>query len=122
MFTPHITCIYLDLQFKQKFKVSYTTSGYQDFICEIVIPFLSSGNVLKEITEPAGALIKASHFQLGDPTISILELWGAEYQESTAVLVSQSDRNLLERVAKREKCPVSFVGQITGDKKVYICF
>ncbi|KAK2168781.1 hypothetical protein LSH36_14g05035 [Paralvinella palmiformis] len=77
-----------------------------------------NGNVLKEITEPAGALIRASQFQLGDPTISILELWGAEYQENTAVLVSQLDRQLLKNVAKREKCPVCFVGEITGDKKI----
>ena len=85
-----------------------------------MINFTFLGNVLKEITEPAGALIRASQFQLGDPTISILELWGAEYQENTAVLVSQLDRQLLKNVAKREKCPVCFVGEITGDKKVYI--
>ncbi|CAN8178843.1 unnamed protein product, partial [Coccothraustes coccothraustes] len=33
-----------------------------------------NGNVLKEISEPAGAVIYASRFQLGDPTLSILEL------------------------------------------------
>jgi phosphoribosylformylglycinamidine synthase len=45
-----------------------------------------NGNVLKELVEPAGADIYADRFQLGDPTISTLELWGAEYQENDALL------------------------------------
>ncbi|KAH7985280.1 hypothetical protein HPB52_024212 [Rhipicephalus sanguineus] len=45
-----------------------------------------NGNVLKEIVEPAGAVIWTKNFQLGDPTITTMELWGAEYQESDAIL------------------------------------
>lgn len=60
-----------------------------------------------------------SYFDLqkGDPTLSVLELWGAEYQESNALLLRPSDRGFLERVCQREKCPVDFVGSITGDGK-----
>lgn len=76
------------------------------------------GNVLKELCEPAGAVIYCSRFKRGDPTLSVLELWGAEYQESNAMLIRQSDRSFLERVCQREKCPVDFVGNITGDGKV----
>ena len=76
------------------------------------------GNVLKEICYPAGALIKVSEFELGDPTLSVLEIWGAEYQESNALLVHSEDRSLLMQIATREKCPVSFVGLITDDGKV----
>lgn len=47
----------------------------------------------------------------------MLELWGAEYQESNALLLRPSDRCFLERVCQREKCPVDFVGNITGDGK-----
>jgi len=47
----------------------------------------------------------------------VLELWGAEYQESNALLLRSSDRSFLERVCQREKCPVDFVGNITGDGK-----
>lgn len=46
-----------------------------------------------------------------------MELWGAEYQESNALLLRPSDRSFLERVCQREKCPVDFVGNITGDGK-----
>ena len=73
-----------------------------------------SGNVLKEISEPAGAVIQVKDFILGDPTISVLELWGAEYQESNALLVRAQDRDLLQQICNREKVPVSFVGEITG--------
>ncbi|PVD34343.1 hypothetical protein C0Q70_05614 [Pomacea canaliculata] len=73
-----------------------------------------NGNVLKEIVEPAGAVIWADKFQLGDPTISILELWGAEYQESNALLVQQKDEDNLQKLGQRERCPVCFVGTITG--------
>ena len=83
------------------------------------VEFLNNvGNVLKEICYPAGALIKVSAFELGDPTLNVLEIWGAEYQESNALLVDADDRSLLKQIATREKCPVSFVGHITNDGKV----
>ena len=82
--------------------------------------FPSPGNVLKEIVEPAGAVIRASDFQLGDPTLSILELWGAEYQESNAILLSRENMAVLEKIGKRERCPVCFVGTVTGDGRVMI--
>ncbi|XP_013388879.1 phosphoribosylformylglycinamidine synthase-like [Lingula anatina] len=74
-----------------------------------------NGNVLKEIVDPAGAIIRADDFKLGDPTISIMELWGAEYQESNALLIRETDKELLARIGRREKCDVSFVGTVTGD-------
>jgi len=80
--------------------------------------FYDLGNVLKEICYPAGAQIQVSAFELADPTLSILEIWGAEYQESNALLVDSDDRMLLKQIASREKCPVSFVGLITNDGKV----
>ncbi|KAK7096705.1 phosphoribosylformylglycinamidine synthase-like [Littorina saxatilis] len=79
-----------------------------------------NGNVLKEIAEPAGALIRADAFQLGDPTLSILELWGAEYQESNALLVKRQHRDALHTLGQRERCPVSFVGSITGSGKIQL--
>ncbi|CAL8270906.1 unnamed protein product [Arctogadus glacialis] len=79
-----------------------------------------NGNVLKELSEPAGAIIYSSRFKKGDPTLSVLELWGAEYQESNALLLRPGDRPYLETVCRREKCPVDFVGNITGDGKIVL--
>lgn len=76
-----------------------------------------NGNVLKELVEPgyAGAVIFTKEFQLGDPTLTVLELWGAEYQENDAILCKPGDRALLEAICARERCPISFVGVVTGD-------
>lgn len=79
-----------------------------------------NGNVLKELVEPVGAVIFTRNFDLGDPSISTLELWGAEYQESDAILCKPEDDGLLSRIAAREKCPINFVGTVTGDGKIIV--
>ena len=68
--------------------------------------------------DPAGALILCEKFHLGDPTVSVLELWCAEYQESNALLVHQSRCGELRKLGRRERCPVAFVGSITNSGKV----
>merc|ERR1719272_1906704 len=47
-----------------------------------------TGNVLKEIAEPAGAVIDIRKMLVGDPTMSLLELWIAEFQENHALLLA----------------------------------
>ncbi|XP_069962828.1 phosphoribosylformylglycinamidine synthase [Bactrocera oleae] len=79
-----------------------------------------NGNVLKELVEPgfAGAVIFSKEFQLGDPTINALELWGAEYQENNALICKPEHRKVLEEICSRERCPISFVGVVTGNGRV----
>lgn len=77
---------------------------------------------MKELVEPEGAVIFTKRFQLGDPTINTLELWGAEYQESDALLCRKEDVELLQEIADRERCPVCFVGVVMDDGKVFIFF
>jgi hypothetical protein len=36
--------------------------------------------------------------------MSVLEIWGAEYQENDCLLIKPADRALLERVCARERC------------------
>lgn len=79
-----------------------------------------NGNVLKEIVEPSGAVIYCDRFQLGDPTLTTLELWGAEYQESDAILIKNNDQKILEQISFREKCPVSFVGEVIGNGRIIL--
>lgn len=76
------------------------------------------GNVLKELVEPSGAVIFSHKFQLGDPTIRTLELWGAEYQENDAVLCYPKDVPLLMQIGDRERCPVNFVGTVLDNGRV----
>lgn len=47
-----------------------------------------------------------------------MELWAAEYQESNAILIRKENRPLLDKISKREKCQVDYVGQISGDHHI----
>ena len=45
------------------------------------------GNVLKELVETTGGRIDIRRIRVGDPTMSVLEIWVAEYQERNGLLV-----------------------------------
>ncbi|XP_057663303.1 phosphoribosylformylglycinamidine synthase [Diorhabda carinulata] len=79
-----------------------------------------NGNVLKELVEPVGGIIYANRFELGDPTINVLELWGAEYQENNALLCKKEDLKLLKSICDRERCPINIVGEVTGTGRVVL--
>ena len=72
-------------------------------------------NVVKEIIYPAGAKINVRKIQLGDNTLSVLEIWGAEYQEQNALLLKQEGMDLFQKMCGREKVPFAVIGEITGD-------
>mmetsp|Transcript_8863 Transcript_8863/g.13229 ORF Transcript_8863/g.13229 Transcript_8863/m.13229 type:complete len:1223 (-) Transcript_8863:255-3923(-) len=79
-----------------------------------------NGNVLKEIVEPAGAEYDIRKVYLGDKTLSVLEIWGAEYQENNALLIRPESKELFESIATRENCPIRILGAVTGDGKVIV--
>ncbi|MBA4372508.1 MAG: phosphoribosylformylglycinamidine synthase [Thermodesulfovibrio sp.] len=72
-------------------------------------------NVVKEIIYPAGAKIEVRRIQLGDNTLSVLEIWGAEYQEQNALLVHPDQAEDFLQLCRREKVPCAFIGEISGD-------
>ncbi|TAN41823.1 MAG: phosphoribosylformylglycinamidine synthase [Nitrospirae bacterium] len=72
-------------------------------------------NVVKEIIYPAGATIEVRKIQLGDNTLSVLEIWGAEYQEQNALLISPERADEFMALCRREKVPCAYIGEITGD-------
>ncbi|RVW49327.1 putative phosphoribosylformylglycinamidine synthase, chloroplastic/mitochondrial [Vitis vinifera] len=55
-------------------------------------------NVVKEIIYPKGAQIDIRSIVVGDHTMSVLEIWGAEYQEQDAILVKPESRSLLQSI------------------------
>jgi len=77
-------------------------------------------NVLKEIVEPAGARIELRHIPSADPSLSGLELWGAEYQENDALLLREENSAMFAALCEREKVPWAVVGHITGDGRVVV--
>jgi len=77
-------------------------------------------NVLKEIVEPEGAEIHLRKILVGDETLSVLEIWGAEYQENDALLLRPEHESLFRKLCEREKVPVAFVGKITGSGRIVL--
>ncbi len=77
-------------------------------------------NVLKEIVEPAGARLEIREIPIGDDSLSVLEIWGAEYQENDAMLLRPRHEAVFRALCDRERVPVSFVGRVTGDGRVIL--
>lgn len=89
-----------------------------------------NGNVLKEIVEVphakpgdanrGGARYEVRKLLVGDDTLSVLEIWGAEYQENNALLLRPEDAELFHKICERENCPYALLGQVTGDGRVVL--
>ncbi|KAK8821382.1 hypothetical protein WA577_006680 [Blastocystis sp. JDR] len=79
-----------------------------------------NGKVLKEISAPNGAEIDIRNMVVGDPTMSVKELWGAEFQEEEAMLIREKDRAFLEAVGERENVPVMVMGKITDTGRMVV--
>ena len=71
-----------------------------------------NGNVLKEISEPMGALLEVRDILVADPSMSVLEIWGAEYQENNALLLRPESLEAFRALCEREKSPFSVVGKV----------
>ena len=57
---------------------------------------------------------------VGDKTLSVLEIWGAEYQENNALLIRPESEKFFQEIADRENCPIRILGIVTGDGKVVV--
>ncbi|GLT75445.1 hypothetical protein SLA2020_471690 [Shorea laevis] len=77
-------------------------------------------NVVKEIIYPQGAEIDIRAVVVGDHTMSVLEIWGAEYQEQDAILVKPESLKHLESICARERLPMAVIGTINGKGRVVL--
>lgn len=77
-------------------------------------------NVVKEIIYPKGAEIDIRAIVVGDHTMSVLEIWGAEYQEQDAILVKPESRELLQSICERERVSMAVIGAINGQGRVVL--
>ena len=77
-------------------------------------------NVLTELINPAGGIIKIRNIKLGDPSMSVVEIWCAEYQERNAFLVYPDRIAQMEAICQREKVNCELLGEITGDGQIVV--
>ena len=75
-------------------------------------------NVCKELIYPKGGTLDIRAVKLGDTTLSVLEIWGAEYQENSAMLIKPESLEIIEKICARERCPFSVLGSIDGSGRV----
>ncbi len=77
-------------------------------------------NVIKELVYPEGGRIDIRKVVLGDETLSVLEIWGAEYQENDALLIKKAHAKFFASLCERERLPWSIIGEVTGDGKLIV--
>jgi len=72
-------------------------------------------NVQKELVEKSGGKINIRKIKSGDPTLSILEIWVAEYQERNGLLIEPGRIEEFKLICEREKVNCEILGEVTGD-------
>jgi len=72
-------------------------------------------NVLKELVEHSGGYIEIRKMRVGDPTMSVLEIYVAEYQERNGFLISPENIEQFQAICEREKVGCEVLGEVTGD-------
>ena len=77
-------------------------------------------NVLKELVEKAGGRIELRRIKLGDPTLSVLKIWIAEYQERCGLLIHPKRMEEFKSICEREKVNCEILGEVTGDGRFVV--
>ena len=77
-------------------------------------------NVLKELVEKSGGRIEIRRIILGDPTLSVVEIWVAEYQERYGIIISEDRIEEFKGICEREKVNCEILGKVTGDGRFIV--
>jgi len=77
-------------------------------------------NVLKELVEKSGGTIDIRKIKVGDPTMSVLEIWVAEYQERNGLLIREERIDEFISICEREKVNCEVLGFATTDGKFVV--
>ena len=77
-------------------------------------------NVLKELVEHSGGRIEIRNIRVGDPTMSVLEIYVAEYQERNGFLISPENIEQFQKICDREKVACEVLGEVTGDLRFVV--
>ncbi len=77
-------------------------------------------NVLKELVEKTGGKIELRRIKLGDPTLSVLKIWIAEYQERCGFLIPPQRIEEFISICRREKVNCEILGEVTGDGRFVV--
>lgn len=77
-------------------------------------------NVLKELVEKSGGWVEIRNIRVGDPTMSVLEIYVAEYQERNGFLIRPENIARFQAICEREKVGCEVLGRVTGDLRFVV--
>lgn len=69
-------------------------------------------NVLKELVEETGGKIDIRKIQIGDPTMSVLEIWVCEYQERLGLVIDNNRIAEFQNICLRERVNCEILGEV----------
>ncbi len=77
-------------------------------------------NVMKELVENSGGRVEIRNIRVGDPTMSVLEIYVAEYQERCGLLIRPENIEKFKAICGREKVNCEVLGEVTGDLRFIV--
>ena len=77
-------------------------------------------NVITELTEPLGGTVDIRCITLGDKTMSVLQIWSAEFQEGYGFLIKEDKINVFIDICLRESVSYEILGTIDGSGKIVV--
>ena len=66
------------------------------------------------------ARVEIRNIRVGDPTMSVLEIYVAEYQERNGFLISPENIEQFQAICEREKVACEVLGEVTGDLRFIV--
>ncbi len=77
-------------------------------------------NVMKELVEDSGGRVEIRNIRVGDPTMSVLEIYVSEYQERCGLLIRPENIARFQEICHREKVHCEVLGEVTGDLRFVV--
>ena len=79
-------------------------------------------NAIPELVHAAGlgARVDLGAVHTADPGLSPMELWCNEAQERYVLAIDPADRARLESICRRERCPISVIGEATEAPRIEV--
>ena len=78
--------------------------------------------VVKEIIYPLGGEINLNNVTLGDNTMTSVEIWCSEFQESDVLLIDKDNIKLLQKLCIRENICCDILGKIKNTNKIEVIY
>ena len=77
-------------------------------------------NGCPELVEATGGKFELREVHNEEPSMSPMEIWCCEAQERYVLALKREARGFFEALCARERCPVAFIGEATGDGRLVL--